>query len=136
MVSALGSAIRFARKKHKNQKYGKLPYIEHSIGVLDIVSNATEDEDILCAAVLHDVVEDCNVSLDDIEKRFGPDVSLMVKELSKKFTKPKDITNEGAFLIKMADCLYNLLNSDSKQAMKTIKKHRKTFLDKGKKKVK
>ena len=79
-MTKLEQAITFAVNAHEEQKRkGKeRPYILHPLEVLAIVSALTEDEDVLCAAVLHDTVEDTSVKLDDIEEAFGPRVRALV----------------------------------------------------------
>jgi len=61
-----------------------LPYVVHVIDVLRRVSFlGIRNEDVLCAAVLHDVIEDCEVSKDQIEKVFNIKVANIVEELSR-----------------------------------------------------
>jgi (p)ppGpp synthase/HD superfamily hydrolase len=60
-LALLTKAFNFAAFKHRNQrrKYGDLPYINHPVEVTDFLSQAgVTDINILCAAVLHDTVED------------------------------------------------------------------------------
>ncbi len=60
------------------------PYVTHPLAVAGILVDRLEpDVDALCAALLHDVVEDTDVSLDDIETRFGGDVARIVDGVSK-----------------------------------------------------
>lgn len=69
----LDKAIIFAVKAHKNtERRGKgFPYIVHPMEALGIVATMTNDQEVLAAAVLHDTVEDTDITLDDIEKEFG-----------------------------------------------------------------
>lgn len=61
-------AIALAVKEHVGQvDKANMPYILHPLRVLGNIGLA--DDDILCAAVLHDVVEDCNVTLENLEMR-------------------------------------------------------------------
>ena len=57
----IDDAIEFATKAHEGQfrKGTRRPYIVHPIEVADIVSAMTNDEEVICAAVLHDTIEDC-----------------------------------------------------------------------------
>jgi (p)ppGpp synthase/HD superfamily hydrolase len=66
-MSLLETAITLAVEKHRGQsdKSGE-PYILHPLRVLMRVRELGGNEAAQCAAVLHDVVEDCNVSLDDL----------------------------------------------------------------------
>ena len=67
-------AIEFATRAHEGQfrKGTKRPYIVHPIEVGDIVSQMTDDEEIICAAILHDTIEDCRgITKDVLKLRFG-----------------------------------------------------------------
>lgn len=69
-------------------------YIIHPLSVADIVSSITEDEEIISAAYLHDVIEDVypknsKYSLEYIKNEFGDRVALLVKQLTNEFTKEK-----------------------------------------------
>ena len=79
-MKLLTKAITFATKKHEEQKRKgtDIPYIVHPLEALSIASTITNDENVLAAAVLHDVVEDCGVSLKEIKKRFGEEVARLV----------------------------------------------------------
>lgn len=81
----LDSAIAFAALAHAGQKrkYTGEPYICHPIEVMTIVHRYhRDDEDMLVAAVLHDVLEDCPVFPREIERRFGSAVLDMVVGLT------------------------------------------------------
>lgn len=54
-------ALEFAQKAHEGQvrKGTEIPYIVHPIEVGDIVATITDDEEIICAGILHDTIEDC-----------------------------------------------------------------------------
>jgi (p)ppGpp synthase/HD superfamily hydrolase len=82
-------ALEFARKAHEGQqrKYTNEPYIEHPQRVANIVSTVPHTEEMICAAYLHDVVEDTPVSHEDIEKRFGKKVARLVHELTDEYMK-------------------------------------------------
>ncbi len=74
----------YAIKKHRGQfrKSGE-PYYIHPIEVAKIVTDLKLDRDSIIAALLHDVVEDTNTSLEEIEKKFGKDVAFLVDGLTK-----------------------------------------------------
>ncbi len=77
-------AFRFADEAHRGQdREDGAPYITHPIQVARYTLRFPLDEDSVCAALLHDVVEDCDVSLDEIEERFGPVVRGFVDGLTK-----------------------------------------------------
>ena len=73
-------AIQYAVFAHAGTKRkGKeRPYILHPIEAMTIAAGITEDEEVLAAAVLHDVVEDTSLQAEDIEREFGPRVSALV----------------------------------------------------------
>ena len=69
----LHRAVNLAALWHTGQdrKYTSLPYIVHPLRVMSLVREVSDNEDMLIAAVLHDVVEDTPVSLDTIRDEFG-----------------------------------------------------------------
>jgi GTP diphosphokinase / guanosine-3',5'-bis(diphosphate) 3'-diphosphatase len=80
-------AIRFAADAHRNQRRKDReasPYINHPIELANILANEAGLTDIvlLQAAVLHDVVEDCDVSLEELRAKFGDEVSAVVAEVT------------------------------------------------------
>ena len=79
-MSKLDDAIRFALEAHSGQtrKLSKNPYILHPLEAMTICATITDDEDVLCASVLHDVVEDGNRSLEEIKDKFGTRVAELV----------------------------------------------------------
>jgi guanosine-3',5'-bis(diphosphate) 3'-pyrophosphohydrolase len=82
----LTAAILFAADAHVGQlrKDGKTPYINHPLQVMNYLTElaAIEDQEMLMAAVLHDVVEDTHFTRRDIEQRFGVRVATIVEELT------------------------------------------------------
>jgi len=85
-------AFEFAVKAHDGQlrKYTGEPYIVHPIEVAQIVASVTDDCECICAALLHDVIEDCGVTKQDlIDVGFGYPIAEMVAQLS-DVSKPED----------------------------------------------
>lgn len=81
----IDDAIEFATKAHEGQfrKGTRRPYIVHPIEVADIVATMTRDEEVICAAVLHDTIEDCKtITYDVLTLRFGRRVADMVAQES------------------------------------------------------
>ena len=81
----IDDAMDFATKAHEGQfrKGTRRPYIVHPIEVADIVSTMTKDEEVICAAVLHDTIEDCRgITFDILKLRFGSRVAEMVAQES------------------------------------------------------
>jgi len=76
--------LEYAKEAHKTQKRRSgEPYIIHPILVAAIVASITEDAVMAQAALLHDVVEDTLITIDEIESRFGSDVAHLVNGLTK-----------------------------------------------------
>ena len=80
-MTRLSEAISFAAQCHDGmlRKGTNLPYIVHPAEAAAICAAMTEDEEVLCAAVLHDVMEDCGVTFEAIESRFGTRVAQLVE---------------------------------------------------------
>ncbi len=80
----LKKALEYSTQAHKEQfrKSGEA-YIVHPILVASIVSSVTNDEAMAIAALLHDIVEDTLVSIDEVQAMFGEDVAHLVDGLTK-----------------------------------------------------
>ena len=91
MESIVDRALAFATIAHGEQKrkYSGEPYIVHPIEVMEIVKTVPHDEAMLAAALLHDVVEDTDVTLEEINQAFGEDVASLVDDLT-DVSKPED----------------------------------------------
>ena len=125
-VTRIEAAYRFAAEAHSGQtrKSGEL-YIAHPLAVASIVADWHLDAQALCAALLHDVVEDAFISKAEIAERFGQSAADLVDSLS-KLDKLKFSSHEEAqaanfnkmllamssdlrvILIKLADRLHNI----------------------------
>lgn len=81
----LRSAYTFAEMAHEGQirKDGVTPYIEHPLSAAYILTQLRVDEDTLIACLLHDVPEDTEYTLDDVEERFGKNVRFLVEGITK-----------------------------------------------------
>ena len=78
------AAIAFATQAHKEQKRRSgEPYIVHPLLVSCIVAHFGGDEVMVCAALLHDVVEDTQYTLDEVRRDYGDDVASLVDGLTK-----------------------------------------------------
>ena len=86
-TSFLDRAIVFAVQAHTGtERRGKgFPYIVHPMEAMAIVATMTSDQELLAAAALHDVVEDTDVTLDEIRDQFGPRVAELVDTESDRF---------------------------------------------------
>lgn len=99
----------FAMKQHAGarRRWTGEPYISHPARVVGLLEAfGINNPDIIAAAWLHDVVEDCGVTVDTIAKRFGVVTALLVEEL----TKPCEPFTAAAQTIKVADIADNCRN--------------------------
>ena len=139
-VDLIGKAFNFARQAHKGvRRLSGEPYIMHPIAVAQIVcSEIGLGSTSICAALLHDVVEDTDFTVEDIENMFGPKIAQIVDGLTKisggifgeqasaqaenfkklLLTMSEDIR---VILIKIADRLHNMRTLDSQPANKQYK---------------
>ncbi len=142
-LEKITQAYKVAEKAHEGQKRTSGdPYITHPLAVASILLDYCMDTDTICAALLHDTVEDTNVTLDELRKKFGEDVALMVDGVTKIGLVPlvskeeqqaenirkilmamsKDIR---VIIIKLADRLHNMRTL----AARPPEKQRKTSLE-------
>src|SRR6478735_4165425 len=78
-TALIEDAYEVARDAHRDQvRRSGDPYIAHPVGVAMILSDLGLDEVTLAAALLHDAVEDTQVTLADLDAQFGPDVAAIV----------------------------------------------------------
>lgn len=83
----LDKAIIFAVKAHAGtERRGKgFPYIVHPMEAMEIVATITPDQELLCAAALHDTVEDTDVTVEEIRAEFGERIANLVAAESDVF---------------------------------------------------
>ncbi|MCM1448928.1 MAG: HD domain-containing protein [Clostridiales bacterium] len=137
-LSLIMEAFELARKAHAHQKRktGE-PYILHPIAVATIVAKEMMlGTNPVCAAFLHDVVEDTDYTIDDIRQRFGDDIAFLVKVVTKKPTHDYEYSKQldnyrqilisvqydiRAVLVKLADRLHNMRTLASMKPEKQMK---------------
>lgn len=125
-LSKIISAYEFAAKAHEGQtRSSGQAYIIHPLAVAYTLLELGMDTDTICAALLHDVVEDTPATLDDLKKRFGQDVAMLVDGVTKLgkmpvFTKEEQQAENirkillamsqdiRVMIIKLADRLHNM----------------------------
>ena len=80
-MELVSEAIVFAVKAHDGmrRKKSEAPYILHPMEAAVIVGTMTDDQSVIAAAALHDVVEDASISIEDIEAKFGKRVRELVE---------------------------------------------------------
>ncbi len=83
-IEQIQKAYHFAEKAHKGQTLASgLPYITHCTSVAAILAELTVPPELVIAGMLHDVVEDTSVTLDDIRKEFNPEIANLVDGVTK-----------------------------------------------------
>ena len=108
MMDKVTRAIEFAAEAHDGmvRKKDKTPYILHPLEAAVIVGSMTEDRDVISAAVLHDVVEDTEITIEEIEKSFGSRVRALVE--SETEDKRADLPPEDTWRIRKEESLEEL----------------------------
>lgn len=96
------------------RKSSNTPYILHPVEVAAIASRMTDNLDVLCAALLHDVVEDANISLEYIEKEFNSYVAMLVS--CETENKRKDLPSSQTWKIRKLESLNDLAKISDKGA--------------------
>ena len=96
-MTMIEKAVLFATKAHEGttRKGKERPYILHPLEVMTIVAGLTEDEEVISAAVLHDTVEDTDVTPRDIRQSFGERVERLV--MAESEDKMKDLPPEASW---------------------------------------
>ena len=118
------AAAAFAADRHRRQRRKDAeasPYINHPLALAHILSREGKVSDpvVLCAALLHDTVEDTETTLDELELLFGAEVASIVAEVTNDGSLPKAeqkrlqvakaaSKSRGAKLVKLADKISNL----------------------------
>ncbi len=141
----LARAFGFAQEAHDGQlrKSGE-PFINHPLEVAKILADLRMDAETVCAAILHDTVEDTKVTPEDVEREFGPDVRQLVEGVT-KITRIEvgSLSDEQAatirkmlvamgkdirvIVIKLADRLHNMRTLGSLREDRRIFKSRETL---------
>lgn len=111
-MELVSEAISFAVKAHDGarRKQSNIPYIMHPLEAAVIVSTMTEDQNVISAAVLHDVVEDTTVTINEIEEKFGKRIAQLVA--SETEDKRADLPPEETWRIRKEESLKVLKNTD------------------------
>ena len=111
-MELVSEAIAFAVKAHDGmrRKKGNVPYILHPMEAAVIVGTMTDDQNLIAAAALHDVVEDADITIDEIEERFGKRVRELVE--SETEDKRADLPPADTWRIRKEESLEGLKNTD------------------------
>jgi guanosine-3',5'-bis(diphosphate) 3'-pyrophosphohydrolase len=123
-LALLLKALAFAARKHRDQRRKDAeasPYINHPIGLADVLVNegGVTDVEVLCAALLHDTVEDTATTHEELANEFGSRIARIVAEVTDDTTLRKEERKRlqvehaarlsaEAKLVKLADKISNL----------------------------
>ena len=111
-MELVSEAIAFAVKAHDGMRRKKsdVPYILHPMEAAVIVGTMSEDQNLIAAAALHDVVEDAGITIEEIEERFGKRVRVLVE--SETEDKRADLPPAATWRIRKEESLAVLKNTD------------------------
>ena len=111
-MELVSEAIAFAVKSHDGMRRKKscAPYILHPMEAAVIVGTMTDDQDLIAAAILHDVVEDAGITIEEIEERFGKRVRELVQ--SETENKRDDLPAAETWRIRKEESLEVLRNTE------------------------
>jgi GTP pyrophosphokinase len=144
-VDAIKSALKFSAEAHRGQlRESGDPYVSHPIAVARILTPLHLDTQAIVAALLHDVVEDTAIHIEDVALKFGKPVAEMVEGLSKldklQFETREDAQAENfrkmlmamardvrVILIKLADRLHNMRTLEAVSPEKSQRIARETM---------
>ena len=111
-MELVSEAIAFAVRAHDGMRRKKsdVPYILHPMEAAVIVGTMTEDQNLIAAAALHDVVEDAEITIEEIEEKFGK----RVRELVSAETEDKraDVPPSDTWRIRKEESLTVLKNTN------------------------
>ncbi|MCL2365803.1 MAG: bifunctional (p)ppGpp synthetase/guanosine-3',5'-bis(diphosphate) 3'-pyrophosphohydrolase [Oscillospiraceae bacterium] len=144
-MSRIRATFDFARNAHGTQmRKDGTEFITHPLAAAEIVAEIGLDEDSICAALLHDCIEDTDVTFEDIKKKFGQDVADIVDGVTKlsrvTYTSKEEEQMENlrkmliamakdirVILIKIADRLHNMRTMEYVAAEKQREKALETM---------
>lgn len=127
--SLILKAKKYSDKLHAKQKRDNgESYTVHTHTVVKILKLVTEDPDILAAGYLHDTIENCGISREQLAKEFNERIATLVWEVTKtgKNCFP-NLKSRSAFLIKFADRTHNLSEMDGEE---WTEKRKQEYMDK------
>lgn len=109
-------AVVFAAAAHQgaHRKGSQIPYLSHPIEAAAIVSELTDDKEVIAAAVLHDVVEDTPVTLEELEQYFGKRIATYVGYETEN--KRRDLPPEETWLVRKKEMLKFLMERADRNA--------------------
>jgi len=142
LISLLFKALAFSAEKHRTQKrkdIDKSPYINHPIALANILAQRwVIDENVLCAAILHDTIEDTKTTADELRKHFGEKITSIVLEVSDDKSLEKEVRKQlqidhaaslskEAKLVKLADKIANITDIINTPPAKWTKERKQEY---------
>jgi (p)ppGpp synthase/HD superfamily hydrolase len=126
------AAAAFAIRAHGDQRYGEQPYVSHLVAVTHNLRRFGQGRiELICAAWLHDTVEDTQVTVDEVRAAFGDDVAAIVDAVTTQagpdrtsrnaLTYPRIVAIPGAVTVKLADRIANVEACWSNQSYKLFR---------------
>ena len=128
-LKLLLGALSFSAHKHRDQRRKDVdasPYINHPISVANVLCNEGDVAEVavICAALLHDTIEDTETLRDELVQEFGASITAIVEEVTDDKTLDKDVrkrlqiehavhASRQAKLVKLADKICNLRDISS-----------------------
>ncbi|MFH2111781.1 MAG: HD domain-containing protein [Candidatus Bathyarchaeota archaeon] len=108
-------ALEFASKKHEGQldDQGRPYFFAHIVQVHSLLKDITDDEEMLCAGLLHDTIEDTDTTYEELIREFNKEIADLVMELTHQGDKETGryfpiLNSKKAIVVKFADRLSNL----------------------------
>jgi RelA/SpoT family (p)ppGpp synthetase len=144
-IAFIRQAYEFAHKAHEGQlRQSEEPYITHPAEVSIILAELNADRETVASGLLHDVLEDCEVTSKDLEAKFGADVRAIVEGVTKlgkfSFSSKEERQAENfrklivaiaedvrVVLVKLADRLHNMRTLDFMVPGKQAEKAKETL---------
>jgi guanosine-3',5'-bis(diphosphate) 3'-pyrophosphohydrolase len=142
LISLLFKSLAFSAEKHSNQRrkdVNESPYINHPIALANILAQRwVIDENVLCAAILHDTLEDTETTADELKKHFGEKITSIVlevtddKSLEKEVRKQLQIEHAASLsleakLVKLADKIANITDILNTPPVKWSKERKEEY---------
>ena len=145
MIDPFIKALVFSADKHKNQRRKDAdasPYINHPIALANVLAHegGVHDLDVLCAALLHDTIEDTETTYEELRKEFSSKIADIVLDLTDDKSLPKQErkllqikhashASHEAKLVKLADKICNLRDILSSPPIGWDLKRRQDYFD-------
>ena len=112
MIDLVSKAVIFSAGAHDGMRRRKsdAPYILHPMEVASIVGSMTDNQEVIAAGLLHDVVEDAGISIEEVGEKFGERVKELVA--SETENKREGLPPEETWLVRKEESLERLKGSD------------------------